>query len=599
MTTNNEIKSNTKPKKKEKKIIQPVFSSKMGIDNETAHIPPLADGDIRILHMGGVEEIGRNMSMIEYKDTIIIIDCGVQFNEAHTPGIDAILPNTKYVEERRNKIKAMIVTHGHLDHIGGIPYIMPRIDNPPLYTRYFTSLMIKKRQEEFPYLAPLKLNIVEKTDKIKIGDLEVEFFGVSHAIPDSMGIIVRTPHGNIVHTGDLKLDHIDGVPSEREIKNFSVFKDMNTLLLMTDSTNCENPGFSISDKLVFENIENTIKNVGGRLLIASFASQVERMVFMLQTAEKYNKKIIVDGRSMKNNLEIIKIAELLKLNENTVMPIEDIDRIPPNRLIVMVTGAQGEEFASLSRIANRTHKFIKLNKYDTVLMSSSVIPGNELSVQKLKDNLAKQGAHLVHYRTSDVHSSGHANADELAWIHKNIKPRFFIPVHGYHYLHTIHGEIAMDSNKMPDTNVFIPDNGTIFEIRNNGTEMVRLRESAPNDIMVVDGTSVGKIQDFVLKDRLMLGEEGVFSVIVIIDQRSHRLRKSPDIASRGFIYLKESQEILMNARESIKFVVQDYLNRNDIISIDNLRAIIQDTVYKQLLKDTGKRPLIVPLIVLI
>ncbi|MDI9355386.1 MAG: ribonuclease J, partial [Cyanobium sp. MAG06] len=200
----------------------------------------------------------------------------------------------------------------------------------------------------------------------------------------------------------------------RELKNFSVFKDMNTLLLMTDSTNCENPGFSISDKLVFENIENTIKNVTGRLLIASFASQVERMIFMLQTAEKYNKKIVIDGRSMKNNIEIIKIAELLKLGENTIIPLEDIDKIPPNKLIIMVTGAQGEEFAALSRIANKSHKFIKLNKYDTVLMSSSVIPGNELSVQRLKDNLAKQGAHLLHYRTSDVHSSGHANADELA-----------------------------------------------------------------------------------------------------------------------------------------------------------------------------------------
>ncbi|MCX8513872.1 MAG: ribonuclease J, partial [Candidatus Pacebacteria bacterium] len=404
----------TKPKKKDKKIIQPIFSSKMGEENETSYIPPLNDGDIRILHMGGVEEIGRNMSMIEYKDSIIIIDCGVQFNEAHTPGIDAILPNTKYIEERKHKIKAMLITHGHLDHIGGIPYIMPRIDNPPLYTRYFTSLMIKKRQEEFPYLPPLKLNIIEKTDKIKLGDFEVEFFGVSHAIPDSMGIIIHTPNGSIVHTGDLKLDHYESVPSEREEKSFSIFKNINTLLLMTDSTNCDNPGFSISDKLVFENIENNIKNVPGRLIIASFASQVERMVFMLETAEKYNKKIVVDGRSMKNNLEIIKIAELLKLNENTIIQLEEIEKIPPNKLMVMVTGAQGEEFAALSRIANKTHKYIKLNKYDTVLMSSSIIPGNETPVQKLKDNIAKQGAHLVHYQTSDVHSSGHANADELA-----------------------------------------------------------------------------------------------------------------------------------------------------------------------------------------
>jgi ribonuclease J len=237
--------------KKEKKLVQPVFESHMGEPDETAHIPALADGDIRIIHLGGLEEIGRNMSMVEYKDTIVVIDCGIQFSEQSTPGIDFILPNTKYLEERKHKIKGVFITHGHLDHIGAIPYIMPRIGNPNIYTRNFTNLMIRKRHEEFPYLEPLKINIIEKNSSVTVGDLKVNFFGVSHAIPDSMGIMIETPYGDIVHTGDLRLDHVDCIPSAREEKQYEIFKDRKTLLLMTDSTNCENPGFSISDSIVY------------------------------------------------------------------------------------------------------------------------------------------------------------------------------------------------------------------------------------------------------------------------------------------------------------------------------------------------------------
>ena len=287
--TNNNTKTSRgkSPLKVKRRPAAPQFETNLGADNETTHIPPLAPGDIRILHMGGVEEIGRNMSMIEYMDSIVIIDCGVQFTESHTPGIDFILPNTKYLEERKDKIKGMIITHGHLDHIGAIPYIMPRIGNPTIYSRNFTSLMIRKRQEEFPYLEPLNITIVEKTDSITLGDLKIRFFGVSHAIPDSMGVIVETPHGDVVHTGDLRLDHDHGIPTEREIKSFSTFEKSNVLLMMSDSTNCENPGFSISDRIVFENIDRIIKDVKGRLIISSFSSQVERMLMMLQTAEKY------------------------------------------------------------------------------------------------------------------------------------------------------------------------------------------------------------------------------------------------------------------------------------------------------------------------
>jgi ribonuclease J len=422
-------------------MVGPKFDTTVSAKTELSHIPPLKDGDIRIIHLGGVEEIGRNMSLIEYKDTIVVVDCGVQFTETHTPGIDFILPNTRYLEENKHKIKGILVTHGHLDHIGSIPYIMPRIGNPQLYARLFTSLMIRKRQEEFPHLAPLTINVVEKDDSITFGDLRVRFFGVTHAIPDSMGIIVETPYGDIVHTGDLRLEHNDNIPTDDEVERYKLFENRNVLLLMADSTNCENPGFSISDTVVYKNIEAIIKEASGRLIISTFASQVERMLFMLETAEKHGKKVVVEGRSMKTNVEIAKLANMLKVRPETLIPLEDMVKYPENKIIILATGQQGEEFAALGRIANKTHKFIRLTPKDTILMSSSVVPGNERAVQNLKDKLSRQGAHLIHYKTSDVHSSGHANADELLWIHRKIHPKFFVPVHGYHYMLRVHADL--------------------------------------------------------------------------------------------------------------------------------------------------------------
>jgi ribonuclease J len=583
--------------KKEKKLVQPVFESHMGEPDETAHIPALADGDIRIIHLGGLEEIGRNMSMVEYKDTIVVVDCGIQFSEQSTPGIDFILPNTKYLEERKHKIKGVFITHGHLDHIGAIPYIMPRIGNPTIYARNFTNSMIRKRHEEFPYLEPLKINVIEKGGSVTVGDLKVNFFGVSHAIPDSMGVIIETPYGDIVHTGDLRLDHVDCIPSEREEKQYEVFKDRKTLLLMTDSTNCENPGFSISDSIVYANIEAAIRDTPGRLIVSTFSSQVERMIFMLKMAEKYGKKAIVEGRSMKTNVEVTRLAELLDVKPDTIIPIDQIDNYPPNKLVVMVTGAQGEDFAALGRIGLKNHKYIKLNRYDTILMSSSIVPGNERAVQKLKDNLSRQGAHLIHYRTSDVHSSGHANADELAWIHKKINPKFFIPVHGYHYLLTMHAEIAMKTLNLPKENVVIPDNGSVIEIRKQGTEIVVLKESAPRELLVVDGTSVGKVSDVILRDRLSLGDEGVFAIIILLDAVTNKLKKSPDISSRGFVYLKESQDMLMDVRDKVRNIIDIYNVTNKVLNVEDLRTKIKDTISEMLMDATAKKPLIIPIII--
>lgn len=593
-------KSSSKPRSphggRARPVVGPRFDTTVSSKRETDHIPPLKDGDIRIIHLGGVEEIGRNMSMVEYKDTIIIVDCGVQFTETHTPGIDFILPNTRYLEENKHKIQGVMVTHGHLDHIGAIPYIMPRIGNPQIYARLFTSLMIKKRQEEFPHLTPLTINVVEKNDTLTFGDLKVRFFGVSHAIPDSMGIIIETPFGDIVHTGDLRLDHDNGIPTDDEIERYEVFKDRNVLLLMTDSTNCENPGFSISDRIVYKNIEDVIRETPGRLIVSTFASQVERMIHMLMTAEKYGKKVVIEGRSMKTNVEVAKLANMLHVRPETLIPIEDLARYPDNKVVVMATGAQGEEFAALGRIANKTHKYVRLTPRDTILMSSSVVPGNERAVQNLKDKLSRQGAHLIHYKTSDVHSSGHANAEELIWIHRKIHPKFFIPVHGYHYMLRMHADLERRLG-MLEENIIIPDNGMVIEIQNEGSKIVALKEKAPCEMIVVDGTSVGKIQDVVMRDRQALAEDGMFVVIGVIDSHTHQLKKSPDLISRGFVYLKESQDLLYQTRLLTKKVIEDGLAKGGFINLDQLKQDISESTTKFLLQKTAKRPVIIPVII--
>ena len=557
-------------------------------------IPDIGE-NIRIIHLGGVEEVGRNMSMIEYKDSIIVIDCGFQFSEDSTPGIDYVLPNTKYLEERKGKIKAVIITHGHLDHIGAIPYIMERIGNPPLYTRQFTSYMIKKRQEEFPHIPALDMRIVESAERIPFGDLKVSFFAVSHSIPDAMGVIIETPHGDIVHTGDLRLDHNEGEVSEIEQDVYEKFKNRNVLLLMADSTNAENPGFSISEKLVEQNIENIIRNTSGRLIVSTFASQVERMLKMLQFAEKYGRKVVVEGRSMKNNIEVAKLAGLLKTKPETLISLEEMVDLPENKIMALVTGAQGEEFAALMRISNKSHKQIRLTPRDTILMSSSVIPGNEREVQRLKDNLSRQGAHIIHYKTSDVHSSGHANGEELAWIHSKIHPKFFMPVHGYHYMLRVHADIA--KRVVDEKNIIIPDNGMVIEITDNGQKIMVRKETAPKGVIMVDGFSVGDIQEVVIRDRQTLAQDGIFVVVASIDTTNGKLKKSPDIISRGFVYLKESQELLRQTRNIVKKTIEDTTHNMNPINFDYVKANVTDSVERFLFQKTAKRPIEIPVLI--
>jgi ribonuclease J len=584
--------SNIRRNKKPKAEIQNLKNR-----NITDSIPPPEKGVIRIIPLGGVEEIGKNMTAIEINNDIIVIDAGMQFKTEDTPGIDYMIPNTTYLEERKDKIRAMLVTHGHLDHIGGIPLVMSRIGNPPIYSRNLSILVMKKRQEEFSHLPPLNVHTVEKNSVVQLGDIRVRFFGVTHTMPDSMGVVIETPYGSIINAGDFKLDQIDGIVSEEEEKEYAFFDKEKVLLLLADSTNIENEGFSTPEVRVHEGLDSLIRKGTGRIIVSAFASSITRLMKIVEIAESLNKKVVLDGRSLKTNMEICEQAGIFTPKKGTIIPVEDVDNYPPNKVLIMMTGAQGEEFASLSRAANKTHKKFAIRAGDTIILSSSIVPGNEIAVQHLKDNLTRHGVRIISYRTSEeyVHATGHGNQEDIKWLHNKTKPKFFIPIHGWHSMLVKHKEVAI-SLGMSEENIIVPDNGSIIEIIEDGNKMVLRKEKAPSNPMMVDGFSIGDEQDVVIRDRVMLAQDGMFVLIATIDPMTGKLRKSPDIISRGFIYLKENQELLHQVRLIIKKTIEDETVGMNPINFDNIKTALGDNISKFLYQKTAKRPIVIPVL---
>lgn len=535
------------------------------------------------------------MTAIEYGDEIIVVDAGLQFGEVETPGVDFILPDVTYLKDRKEKIKALFITHGHLDHIGGIPFVIEDIGNPPIYSRAFGSIMIQKRQAEFPSVAPLDIRTVRGDERMQIGaNFVVNFFAISHAIPDSMGLLIDTPVGTIAFIEDVRVDHVDGIATQLEIDHYKQFKDKKILLFTLDSTNADRPGFSIPESYAIETIDKIMKEINGRLIIGTFASNVERIIQMIKAANKYQRKIVIDGRSMKSNLEIVKQLELV--DTSNIIPIEEMMDHPPSKIVIFATGAQGEEYAVFDRIASKTHKHIVLSSSDTILFSSSVIPGNEMAVQKLKDNLYRQDAKIITYLESSVHASGHGNKEELRWIHNQIDYRFFIPLHGHHYMLKIHKDISMSKGTHPD-NIVVPDDGSIIEIYDNGEKIRVLDQKAPSNLIMVDGFSVGGTQEIVLRDRQALAEEGIFVIVVSVNPKTGKLRKSPDIISRGFVYLKEQQELISATRSLVARTVERSSHGMNPIDFDIVKNNTTDEVRKFLFQKTGKSPIVIPVII--
>lgn len=560
-------------------------------------VPKLKDGDIRVIPLGGVEEIGKNMTAIEYRDEIVVVDIGVQFPDDNAPGVDYIIPDTHYLEERKSQIKAVLITHGHLDHIGGVPFIMNKIGNPPIFTSLLTAVMIKKRQEEFPHLPKFDINVVTPSETLTVGkSFRFRFFATTHTIPDSMGVIMETPYGNIVMTGDIKIDHQNGTPQEHEVKTFAAIGKENNLLLIADSTNVEKPGFSYSERDVHINLHKIIAESQGRLIVGTFASLLERIIFIIKDAEDQGKKIVVEGRSMKQNVEIAKELGLLSVRRNTIIPAEEMHNHPDNKIVILATGAQGDEYAALMRISNRQHKTVKLKPGDVILLSSSVIPGNEKAVQKLKDNLARQGVRIIHNSIADVHSSGHSYGGELEWVHSMVKARYFIPVHGHHHMLRVHAEMARRLG-MSEKNIVIPDNGSVIDIMDQGKRIVRHKEVVSAGVVMVDSLGTGDVKEVVIRDRQMLSEEGMFVIVAIVNLKTGKMRKSPDIISRGFVYLKESQDLLRKVRVLVKKSIERSAEKMNPINFDYIRNEVREDVGKFLFQETHKRPIILPVLI--
>jgi len=554
----------------------------------------MENNKIRIIPLGGVEEIGRNMTVIEYKNDIVVIDAGLQFPEEGTPGIDYLLPNTSYLEKRKDKIRGLLLTHGHLDHIGGIPYLINRLGNPPIYTTRLTKAMVAKRQEEFPDLIPLRMEERKAKDIIKLGkNLSVKFFKVTHTIPDAIGIVVKTDMGNIIYPGDAKIEH-DAQGNPLKTESYEELGKEKNLVLLLESTNAEKQGFSITEKTVNKNLEKIFREAPGRIIVGTFASQIERIISIIEISEKLGKKVAIDGFSMKANIEIAKKLNLFKFKKETLITIKNMDSYPEKRIVVICTGAQGEEDASLMRIAGNRHAHIKLHEGDTVVLSSSVIPGNEKSIQGLKDNLAKRGAKIIAYAVADIHASGHAYAEELKLIMKLIKPKFLIPIHGHYFMLKTNAALAESVGIRRQNIAVAKSNGTVIEIGRD--EIKILEETVPSNYLMVDGLGVGDVKEIVFRDRQMLAQDGIFVIIAVIDSKENKVKGSPDIISRGFVYLKESQDLLRSVRHIVRKVIEESANMHPM-NVSLIKDRMRERIGKFLFQKTKRRPMVLPVVI--
>jgi len=555
--------------------------------------PANADA-VRWVALGGLEEIGRNMMFFEHKNEIIIIDAGLQFPEEETPGIDYIIPNVSYLEERKDKIKALIVTHGHYDHIGAIPYILHKLGNPVIYTTEISKEIILKRQEDFPNSPKPSFVIIKGGDKQKLSEyFSVTFFDVIHNIPEGVGMIFHTPIGNVVHPGEFKFDYDDnGKP--RGLDTWKWVGDQKIHTLMLDSTGAETPGFSLSERIVEKELEKLFKTAEGRIIVGTFSSLLDRLGEIIKIAEKLKRKVAISGYSMKTNIQIAQNLKYLKIQKGTLIPIEEVSKHPDNRVMVLATGAQGEPNAALMRIANAEHRHVKIKKTDTFVLSSSIVPGNERSVQNLKDNLCRQGATIYHYKMLDIHSSGHAPQEELKTVMKLVKPKHFLPIHGYYFMRSQNAKLAQEHIGLKPEDTIIADNGVVVELTKESTRATD--ERIPAYYVMVDGLGVGDVGEVVLRDRLTLAQEGMVVIIATISRQSGRVLKNPDIISRGFIYLKEHKELLNDIRRRIRGILGRIPN-NQSVDADYIKSLIRDQIGQFLYNKTQRRPMILPVII--
>ena len=549
-----------------------------------------AQQKLQIIPLGGLGEIGKNMTVVRYGDDIIVIDAGLMFPDDDMLGIDLVIPDISYLVENKDMVKAIVLTHGHEDHIGALPYVMKQLSDVPVYGTQLTLGILEGRLRENG-VSSNNLVTVQAGDTIRAACFQIGFIRVSHSIADSVGLAIKTPVGTVVHTGDFKFDQ---TPVDGKVMDFQKFAEVGeegVLVLMADSTNAERPGFTMSERSVGQAFDASFRSAKGRIIIATFSSNVHRIQQVIESACKYNRKVAVLGRSMVNVVNISLELGYLDVPEGVLIDIDEIRNYPSSQVVIVTTGSQGEPMSALTRMAKSDHRKVDIAPDDTIIISATPIPGNEKLVSQTIDCLLKLGANVIYERTSGIHVSGHASQEELKMMHNLIRPKFFIPVHG-EYRHLVkHAKIAQELG-MQKENVFIAENGNVLEFtQEKGTIAGKVTAGK----ILVDGLGVGDVGNIVLRDRRQLSQDGILIIVMTMDKASGTIVAGPDIVSRGFVYVRESEALMDEAREKVKQAL-DKCEENHISEWSAIKSNVRDALGRYLYERTKRRPMILPII---
>ena len=546
--------------------------------------------NIRLIPLGGLGEVGKNMMVVEYGDDIIIIDAGVMFPDDEMFGVDLVIPDTTYLNDKKHRIRALLITHGHEDHVGAIPYVLPMLGFPPIYATRLTQGLINVKLKEHKLLDKATVNVITPGAKVKLGQCEAEFFRVNHSIPDAVGIVLHTPIGAVVHTGDYKFDFtpVDGNPAD--LGTLGRLGNEGVLVMMGDSTRVESPGFTPSERVINDSLDKIFANASGRVLLATFASLLSRVQQVIDTAVRYDRHVALVGRSMVNNVQMAVELGYLNIPKNVMIRAEDINKFPPQQVVVVCTGSQGEPTSALTRIANQDHRLIRIQPGDTVILSATPVPGNEKMVNRTINNLFRQGAEVFYQAISNVHVSGHAAQEELKLMLSLVRPRFFMPVHGEYRQLVLHAKLG-HSLGIPADHIVVAEDGDIIQV---SPDAIKLLDHAACGNVFVDGLGVGDVGQIVLRDRQVLAQDGILMAVLTVDKETGQPLAGPDIISRGFVYMRDSEELLEAAREHI---LKSFIGLNGHASDWSfVKDKIKHTLSEFLYEKTHRRPMILPVV---
>jgi len=512
------------------------------------------------------------------------------------PGIDYIIPDITYLKGKEKNIRGVIITHGHYDHIGAIPHLMEALGNPPIYMTELTRGIVMKRQDDYKDKQPLNIHTVKKIDRIRLGSFNIEFFHVNHTIPDAVGLAINSPVGTIIHTGDFKFDHSPISDAPADVAKIARLGSENILALMSDSTDSKTPGYSLSESKIAETLDDIFEQTtNGRLIFATFSSLISRIQSVVAAAEKHGRKVAVDGYSMKTNVEIARTLGYLQTKKGTFIPINKVNEFPDNKVAILCTGSQGESNAVLMRIVNGEHRFVKVHKNDTFVLSSSVIPGNERTVQAIMDTIYRKDAKVINYHMMDVHAGGHARQEDLKMMINLVRPKYLIPIHGNYYMLKLHGQLGTAVG-MDEKNVLIGENGKVieFDYRQNGKVT---SEKVPVNHVMVDGLGVGDIGQVVLRDRQVLAKDGMFVIITIVDGKTKKIIGKPQVTSRGFIFVKENFDLVNATKKKVEEVIAAKTKPGEPANWDYVKNNIREVVGQFLYTKTQRRPMVLPVVI--